>query len=227
MCTYYSRLFTWAQVAALSPELAAAEQWDKIDPLPRVRPQQLSPVLRNDGGRLAMHEIQWGISLPIAEYGDTLRTTAPLRTARTDRAFLRAWGGRRCLIPASGYFTRRHSGDAVRPFWVNAAFARVVMFAGLWDEWQERDGTTAEGFAIVTCPTFDGTEQLDPDTPLMLPPAAYRRWLFGTEHEARGIAQSVTLPMVRWHPLGEMIGAPELEPELLTRADVAGLGVAR
>ena len=92
-------------------------------------------------------------------------------------------GAKRCLIPASGWrefpgssgkkravnFERRHRERAQPEFFA---------FGGLWSEWSDQDlGERVHSFAILTMDASDQVKPFHDRMPVLVPQAAYRKWL--------------------------------------------------
>lgn len=78
--------------------------------------------------------------------------------------------GRRCLVPASGFYEWDNDGQ---PFYVHAPDAPLIALAGLWT----RDENDAVRFGIVTRAALPHLGPVHPRMPLTLTPATAQDWL--------------------------------------------------
>jgi putative SOS response-associated peptidase YedK len=66
-------------------------------------------------------------------------------------AFRDAFRSRRCVVPADGFYEWSGPRTARQPHWIHRRDGQLLLFAGLYEEWQPA-GTDAETtFTILTC----------------------------------------------------------------------------
>ncbi len=124
MCGRYA-LFRWSAELTALPGFPADQQphWNLL-------PGGRVVMLREqDGGRRA-DEARWGLTP--AWLTDLSRTPAHARleTIAEQPMFREAFGKRRCLLPANGFFEWR--GVRKRPYWVSVA-EPLLYFAAIWE----------------------------------------------------------------------------------------------
>ncbi len=75
---------------------------------------------------------------------------ARAETVATKPAFQDAFVGRRCLLPADGFFEWSRIGKEKQPFHFGMQDDSLFAFAGLWDRWKDPTGTVIESCSILT-----------------------------------------------------------------------------
>jgi len=119
----------------------------------------------------------------------------------TKSAYKRALARRRCIIPADGFYEWQvRGGEGQKPHklpWViRHRDGSPLAFAGLWEVWHDPDDP--EGPPLRTCVivTSDANDRLAPihdRMPVVLPPAAWARWLDTSNHDVT-VVQGLLVP---------------------------------
>jgi len=119
-------------------------------------------------------------------------------------AFKRAFGKRRALIPADGYYewyTTQGDLDALRtpksktpkqPFYITPKDGSVLAMAGLYEFWKPRDDDEADWlitYTILTTSAPDDLGHLHDRTPMMLEADAFDAWLDPTPRPAEELME--------------------------------------
>ncbi len=178
----------------------------EVDPDPNYNraPTQSGWVLVDDeaGGAIAT-QMRWGLLPPWAKDEKLAYSTINARaeTASTKPAFRSAWKERRGLIPSSGYYEWLKVGSTKQPYFIHAADAPVVFFAGLWE--QRGDLLT---YSIVTREADPSIVFLHDRMPLMLPTDMLSDWLQGTPQQASEVVLAAPEPNLSWHKVGRAVG---------------------
>jgi putative SOS response-associated peptidase YedK len=184
MCGRYSittppealrRLFQFANVPNLAP------RWN-------VAPTQQAPVVRATPAGRALHLLRWGL---IPAWAKDASIGARCINARGDSvaekpAFRSAFRGRRCLVPADGFFEWRAENGAKQPYRIVLETGEPFAFAGLWEQWKG-PAETIESFTIITTEANDALRPLHERMPVILAPEHYDRWLAGAPAEAQAL----------------------------------------
>lgn len=140
MCGRYA-LFRWAADLEALPGFPEGlrESWNLL-------PGARTPMLRRQDGGRRVDLARWGLTP--AWLTDLSRTPAHARLETVDRQplFREAFAGRRCLIPANGFFEWR--GVRKRPYWLSVA-EPLLFFAAVWEAYPVAD-TEYLSFAVIT-----------------------------------------------------------------------------
>ena len=225
MCGRFSRDITWQQVHAFSQGLDLVLPPEQPELSWNVAPTQNSWVLAADPAGAAARQMRWGL-LPSWAKDSKLGVSlinARLETVASKPAFRSAWKARRCLVPASGYYEWRLENGIKQPYWIHDSSAPILMFAGLWENWQTPDAQWLQSFTIITCAALDRMQELHDRTPLMLSPPVLRDWLHGSVEQAEAIARQAPVPPLAWHAVSRAVGNPRSNgPRLVERLPEPG-----
>jgi putative SOS response-associated peptidase YedK len=85
--------------------------------------------------------------------------------------------GRRCLIPADGFYTWKATGKTKRPLYIRLRSGEPMAFAGLWETRIGPNGEEMESAAIVTTAANPSLGSIEVRMPAILPPEAFDLWL--------------------------------------------------
>lgn len=161
--------------------------------------------------------MRWGFVPPWAK---DVSVGAKMINARSESAaskpaFRASMAGRRCIVPADGWFEWRqhaaaHPGGkaaAKQPFFVTRTDGVSLAMAGIWTTWRDK-AADADAPPLVTCAVLT-TDAVGPlaeiheRMPLLLPPSAWASWLDPDSADATALLGT---------PPGELIDALELRP---------------
>jgi putative SOS response-associated peptidase YedK len=150
----------------------------EIPPSYNVAPtQQVAAVLEEDGKR-RLEALRWGL---VPAWADDPGIGARMINARSETApekpsFRRAFRGRRCLIPADGFYEWKRENGGKQPYYFRMQDGRPFAFAGLWESW-DKDGGELRTCAILTTRANPVLEGIHDRMPVILPPDSYDAWL--------------------------------------------------
>jgi putative SOS response-associated peptidase YedK len=157
------------------------------------RPTDSAPIVRlgADGARECVLA-RWGLVpawAPDLKFGARC-INARAETVATLPAFRSAFRRRRCLVPVNAFF--EWSGEKGRRLkWrITLREAPLFALAGLWEQWQGRDGGDAvESFTIVTCAANAAIAPLHDRMPVIVREEHHGLWL-----DAAAGAQPLLVP---------------------------------
>lgn len=213
---------------ALIDRLALDEEPPPLKKRWNLAPAQPVPVVRRDpdSGARALALLRWGLVPRWAkEEGPAGKTiNARSETVADKPSFREAFARRRCLLPADGWYEWRALGKGRSQPWFLEPAASPVCFAGVWERWRPPDRPEAplESCAILTCAATGEAAQVHERMPLVLPEAAWARWLEGTpltpDERARRLAPWDTDGLRLW-AVDERVGSVAVDdPGLLEPA---------
>lgn len=145
------------------------------------------PAVRRGARGRELCQLRWPLIPGWAKEGKMKFSTANAKgeTIGDKPAFRGAWRrGRRCLIPANGFYEWRRVGDRRQPYHIQLPGGELFAFGGLWDRCRTGAGETMESCTIITTPPVPVLEAVHNRMPLIIPRGAYRRWLEGDAPEA-------------------------------------------
>lgn len=209
-----------------SPLLRYAEALG-IDPadLPEHAPRyNLAPtdgvvIARAEETAVRFAEVRWGL-VPHWSKGPDRRygmINARAESAHERAAYRDPFRHRRCIVPADGFYEWRAECNGKQPYYIHRADGAPLLFAGLWDRWQ--DGERAiESCTIVVGEANATIRPIHDRMPVILDPEAARRWLDPREtarDRLRALLQPTPEETVAYHPVSKRVNRPGSDgPEL-------------
>jgi putative SOS response-associated peptidase YedK len=163
--------------AAMDPNTTKNVWWK---PRFNVAPTQDAPVVTLRDGVRTLEMMRWGL-VPFwagREGGKPpLMINARVETVKQKPMFRDAiTRGRRCLVPADGFFEWKKLGKAKQPMWIHPDDGHLFAFAGLWARAKQGDDDI-RSFTIVTGPPNELVAPIHDRMPVILPRAAWNAWL--------------------------------------------------
>jgi putative SOS response-associated peptidase YedK len=154
------------------------EDWS---PRFNIAPTQPIPVIRQNPKEPVreLSLVRWGL---IPSWANDSSVAAKMinarsETAGTKPAFRDALKSRRCLIPADGFYEWMRTGKAKQPYCFEVNEGELFAFAGIWDRWRDRNGTTVKTCSILTTTPNAVTSPVHDRMPVILDPDRYDLWL--------------------------------------------------
>lgn len=127
-------------------------------------------------------------------------------TLATKPAFRRAAQGRRCLLPADGWFEwRKDDAGTKTPFFMTLPGGRSLALAGLWETWRPKgsDDSPLISTTVVTTDARGPLREIHHRMPLVLPAERWADWL---DPDTTDVADLLAPPP------DELLAALELRP---------------
>ena len=177
-------------------------------PPPRynIAPTQPIAVIANDG-KNQIDYVHWGL-IPSWAKDPSIGSrmiNARVETLAEKPAFRAALKRRRCLIPASGFYEWRKSGDGKTktPMYIRMKSGKPFAFAGLWETWHSVDGSELRSCTIITGTPNELIAPIHDRMAVILAPDSYRKWLTAGE-----LAQEELMPLLKPYDAREMEAFP-------------------
>jgi len=92
-------------------------------------------------------------------------------------AFRAAFQRRRCLVPADGYYEWQQLGGEKQPHFLASRTREPLAMAGLYEVWKSPLDTWLWTCTVITTEAADELGHIHDRTPLLVPRAAWSRWL--------------------------------------------------
>ena len=190
-----------------------------------IAPSQIIPaVLETDGERM-VGEFRWGL-VPSWAKDDSIGNkliNARAETLAEKPSFREAYRSRRCIIPASGFYEWAKKGaGAKQPFYFYVKDKEVFGFAGLWEEWTDREtGEVLDTCTIITTEANAVLEPVHDRMPVILKPEDYDLWLDEKKKKTErlnGLLAPYPAADMDSYAVGKAVNAPTYNsPELIER----------
>ncbi len=144
-----------------------------------VAPTQEMPVILGSREGLRGAVMRWGL---IPEWADdpsmgNRMINARAETAHEKPSFRGPFRGRRCLVPADGFFEWMEEGGRKTPVRIRLASGAPFTLAGLWDRWEGPVRETVESFTILTRDAFPSIRGIHHRMPVLVRARDRGRWL--------------------------------------------------
>ena len=205
-------------------EFLPAAAWWKFAPRFNVAAAQYVPAVRVHEGESEGVMLRWGLipSWVEREPPGPLLTCVPGHRIEDDTACRLSWmSGRRCILPAAGFYVWQLTREKYRqPFYVRLSDRSVFGIAAVWDRWVSEEDDVIESCSIVTVPANElltGIGVADPEMPAILRRRDYATWLQGTLAAARCALQAYKPEWMQAHPVSPRINALEVDDPALIR----------
>jgi len=210
MCGRYSFVPTESIAARFDIQQA------QLTLLPRynVAPSQSMPVVvRKSPNRLV--EMQWGLipswsKEPRAQFS-TINARA--ETITKSPVFRGPFKSRRCLVPASGFYEWRQTGQGKQPYCIRLKAGELFAFAGLYDVWRNGEGNELYSYTIITTTPNDLVAPIHNRMPVILQQEDEQVWLDNEADSARLLALLVAYPADKMeaYPVSRAVNSPANE----------------
>lgn len=182
-----------------------------LPPLPdyNVCPTQDVAVVTAQEGR-RYRPMRWGF-LPVwykAMNDGPLIINARSETVADKPAFRSAIRQRRCLVPVTGFYEWKRSGDEKLPHFFSRADGEPLVIAGVWQEWGE-DGLPT--FAILTTDANDLMANIHHRVPVVVERADWGKWLGEEGHGAALLMKPPAEDVLTYHRVDKAVNSNRAE----------------
>ena len=204
--------FTLTQPASIAARFDldnfAPTECEFYEPRFNVAPTQRIVVIPTLDGQRVARRMRWGL---VPSWARDIKIGASLINARAESvaskpAFRAAFNGRRCLIPADGFYEWQSGPRGKQPYRVTLVDGSMFAFAGLWERW--RNPTTdewIESCCIVACETNELTSKFHDRMPVIVATEDYDTWLTGTPEQASTLLKPYPADEMRAYPVGSQV----------------------
>lgn len=102
---------------------------------------------------------------------------ARAETAAQKPSFRSAFRHRRCLLPADGFYEWLGPAGKKQPYYFHMRNGGPFAIAGLWEQWQARDGADLQSCTLLTTTANAVVARVHQRMPVILQPRDYTDWL--------------------------------------------------
>ncbi len=153
MCGRFT--LTYQQKQRLAEELGVnVEEINDADYRPRYNVAPTDPhwIVRMQFEEREILSAKWGLVNTWAK--DAKRAAKQINarseTISTNAAFREAFGKRRCVVPADGFYEWTGAGATRQPIWFHRPDGKLLLFAGLYESWPATHDNWQRTFTIIT-----------------------------------------------------------------------------
>lgn len=146
-----------------------------------IAPSQMIAVVAEIENQREISLFKWGLVPRWAKdesIGNKL-INARAETLTEKPSFREAFARRRCIIPTSGFYEwQKTAKGAKQPFYFYLKEKEVFGFAGLWEEWLDKEtGEAVETCSIITTEANEVLKPVHDRMPVILKSENYGQWL--------------------------------------------------
>lgn len=214
MCGRFALISSTEEVAdALGVDPAVIADIPPAVPRFNIAPTQ--PVLAaylDDAGQRRLTFFQWGL---VPSWSKDVTIGSRLINARSETvtekpSFRNAFKRRRCLIPADGFYEWQKLNGGKQPMYIHGADGRPLALAGLWEVWQEPEGTRLQTCTILTTTPNELMAPIHDRMPVILEPADFGMWLEPGAHpdEALHLLRPYPAAKMKAYPVSTAVNNP-------------------
>jgi putative SOS response-associated peptidase YedK len=196
---------------------------DIYQPKYNIAPAQTIQVVFEPEKERIVTGLKWGLVPAWAKDSDigNRMINARAETLTEKPSFREAFKKRRCIIPASGFYEWQKKGSAAKqPFYFYLPEKEVFGFAGLWEEWINKEtGDVLETCIIITTEANEVLKPVHDRMPVILQAADYDEWLDSRENNTEKL-QRLLAPYpakdMSSHAVSRSVNIPDADsPELI------------
>jgi putative SOS response-associated peptidase YedK len=136
---------------------------------------------------------------------------AKAETVASLPSFRDAYARRRCLLPVDNFFEwKAIKGQPKQPYAIAMKSGEPFALAAIWENWGV-PGTEEwmRTFCIITTTANELLSEIHDRMPVILPPAAYDRWLANVEPAPRDLLVPFPSEPMRMWPISARVNKPE------------------
>ena len=173
------RFTVTTQPAQLLDDLGIAQTDLDFQPRYNIAPQQpVLAVLRRDGA-LRAEPLRWGL-IPFWAKDPAIGNkmiNARAETVAEKPAYRAAFGKRRCVVIADGFYEWRAAAGGKQPMRIRLASQTHFAMAGLWESWRPPEGDPVLTCTVITTTANEHMRTIHDRMPVILDSETVQLWL--------------------------------------------------
>jgi putative SOS response-associated peptidase YedK len=141
------------------------------------------------GGKPELTYLRWGL-VPSWSKGPDSRFSlinARVETVAEKPAYRGPFRYRRCLIPTEGFYEWKPAQGGKQPYLIRMRSGAPFALAGLWDHWQDPNGSELETCTIIVTEANSVITPIHDRMPVILPPEVWDTWLDPHQQDSRAL----------------------------------------
>lgn len=189
---------------------------DRYRPSYNVAPGANLPVVRRDDGSsgdsVVLHCMKWGLVPSFtkkSEKPDFFKMFNARSESISEKAsFRRLIPKSRCIVAVEGFYEWKKDGSKKQPYYIHFKDGRPLVFAALYDSWENSEGEKLYTFTILTTSSSSTLQWLHDRMPVILgDKGATDAWLNGSSpSEYNTVLKPYEGPDLVWYPVNPAIG---------------------
>ncbi len=181
------------------------EHLKSFSPRYNIAPSQPVSVLISQEGKPKLELCNWGLIPSWAKdpaIGNRM-INARKETVTEKPSFRGPFKNKRCLVLADGFYEWKKEGPRKIPFYIRLKSNRPFGFAGLYSDWQSKEGRKVSSCAIITTVPNELVRPIHERMPVILLPGKREEWLDPKNNNLEQLLQ-----MLEPYPANEMEAYP-------------------
>ncbi|KAL2336729.1 hypothetical protein Fmac_011175 [Flemingia macrophylla] len=206
---------------------------DRYKPSYNVSPGSDVPVVRREDASncegYVLHCMKWGL---IPSF--TKKTEKPdhyrMFNARSESidekaSFHRLLPKSRCLVAVEGFYEWKKDGSRKQPYYIHFKDGRPLVFAALYDSWQNSEGETVYTFTIVTTSSSSALRWLHDRMPVILGSKESTDTWLNSSSSFKSVLKPYEESDLVWYPVTPAMGKSSFDgPECIKEIQVKSEG---
>ncbi|KAG6630922.1 hypothetical protein CIPAW_13G054700 [Carya illinoinensis] len=208
---------------------------DRYSPSYNVSPGHNFPVVRRedggDGDGVVLHCMIWGL---VPSF--TKKTEKPdhykMFNARSESIYEKASFRRlvpksRCLVAVEGFYEWKKDGPKKQPYYIHFKDGRPLVFAALYDSWENSEGEILSSFTILTTSSSSALRWLHDRMPVILgDKGSIDTWLnCSSSSKFDDVLKPYEDPDLVWYPVTPAMGKSSFDgPECIKEIQLKSEG---
>ena len=207
MCGRFVRFRSWADLRGIMTLLSPSETPPELSASYNVAPTQKILVARQIDDKREGVVMRWGLIPSWAKDKKMAQINARADSASEKPMFRSAFKKRRCLILADGWYEWKANGKQKQPFFFRMKAEEPMLFAGLWETWDDDDGPV-ETCAILTTDANDLTKEVHNRMPVILAGDDALSWIEPGDDKDRlnALLRPFSPDKLAYHAVDSMVG---------------------
>jgi putative SOS response-associated peptidase YedK len=166
------------KVAEIEERFSVKIQGGLFDEIYNAAPGQKLPVIAGDD-KSTVQFFKWGL-VPFwakdAAIGNKM-INARAETILEKPSFRNIFSRKRCLVIADGFYEWKLAAGRKQPYRIMLKSGELFAFAGLWDEWKNKDNENLFSFTIITTAANEMMRDIHERMPVILNREMENLWL--------------------------------------------------
>jgi putative SOS response-associated peptidase YedK len=194
----YDRYAIYAMASQIRDEFAVEVPAGYL-PMYNAGPTQLLPVITSEDRR-GLSFFHWGL---MAKWSNNKSISAksinlPAESAFQKTSYRNQIQNHRCIVPVNGFYAwKRLSKKQIVPYYFYPNKIPLLGIAGLWEEFEDIDGTVSHSFIMLTVPSSVALQEIEDQMPALLDPMGCLKWL---QSDDLGEKEALIMGITQQHP---------------------------
>lgn len=132
----------------------------------------------------------------------------PANTLLNKGMYKKALLEHRCIIPADGFYTWKQVAKKQRiPYYFHPNNRQPFFIAGIWEEYEDIDGSSSQSFNMITVPAWDPVLSFQDDIPAILTLKQAEIWLssYSSENDLSSVFEKIYLIDLSYYTVSPLI----------------------